>query len=148
VDDVDQLNMATDCCWKNQSHGDLLQYDFLPPGHWPSERVAAEQLAIAALLEGLDGDAQEPAWLTLARRLPSPLRAALIAELRSGNQLAGIASQGWPNDGSIVVNMRERFAAARQAPPPGVAWRQPNDPHYAREELSQKVDAVEFLIIT
>ena len=128
----------------------LLQYDFLPPGHWSSERVAEEQLAIAALLEGPDRDAtaSTPAWLTLAGRLPPSLRAALIAELRSGNQLAGVASQGWPNDGSIVVNMRERFSTARQKPPREVNWRAPNDPHYAREELSQKVDAVEFLIIT
>jgi len=140
--------MATDCCWKNNSSGNLLQYDFLPPSHWSSERVAAEQSAIAALLEGEDSDGGAPAWLTLARRLPSALRTALIAELHAGNQLAGIASQGWPNDGSIVANMRERFSAARQKPPPGVAWRAPNDPHYAREELSQKVDAVEFLIIT
>ncbi|MET0981315.1 MAG: hypothetical protein ABWY02_04395 [Telluria sp.] len=142
--------MATDCCWTNNSNGDLLQYDFLNPGDWSSERVAAEQSAIAALLESPHSDAREPApaWLMLARRLPAPLLAALVAELRAGNQLAGIGSQGWPNDGSIVVTMRERFAAARQALPPGVAWRQPNDPHYAREELSQKVGAVEFLIIT
>jgi hypothetical protein len=140
--------MATDCCWKNNSSGDLLQYDFLPPGHWSSERVAAEQLAIAALLEGPDSDGGAPPWLTLARRLPSPLRAALVAELHSGNQLAGIASQGWPNDGSVVVNMRERFSAARQELPREVNWRELNDPRYAREELSQKVNAVEFLIIT
>jgi hypothetical protein len=140
--------MATDCCWKNNSSGDLLQYDFIPPGHWSSERVAAEQLAIADLVEGADSDGGAPAWLTLARRLPSPLRTALLAELRAGNQLAGIASQGWPNNGSIVVNMRERFAAARQAPPRDVNWRELNDSHYAREELSQKVGSVEFLIIT
>ena len=125
-----------------------MQYDFLPPGHWSSERIAAEQSAIAALLEGADSDGAAPAWLKLARRLPAPLRTALIAELHAGNQLAGIASQGWPNDGSIVVNMRERFSAARREPPPGVLWRAPEDPHYAREELSQKVGSVEFLIIT
>jgi hypothetical protein len=140
--------MATDCCWKNNGNGDLLQYDFLPPSAWSSERIAAEQLAIAALVEGADSDGGAAAWLTLARRLPPPLRSALIAELRSGNQLAGIASQGWPNDGSIVVNMRERFSVARHEPPLEVSWREPNDPHYAREELSQKVDSVEFLIIT
>ncbi len=140
--------MATDSCWRNNSSGDLLQYDFLPPSHWPSERIAAEQLAIADLIEGADSDGAAQTWLTLARRLPSALRAALVAELRSGNQLAGIASQGWPNDGSIVVNMRERFSAARRETPPGVLWREPNDPRYAREELSQKVGSVECLIIT
>lgn len=80
--------------------------------------------------------------------MPAPLRAALLAELRAGNQMAGIGSTGWPNEGGIVVNLRKRFSAACHAPPAGVAWREPNDPHYAREELSQKVGGVEFLIIS
>ena len=141
------MNMASDCCWKDQGHGELLQYDFIAPGDWSRERVAAEQAAIAAALAEPDRDGAAPAWLTLTRRLPGSLLAALIAELRSGNQLVGITSQGWPNDGSIVVTMRDRFSAARQVPSAGVTWRELNDPHYAREELSQKVDAVEFLII-
>ncbi len=140
--------METDSAWKDNSAGDLQQYDFSRPNHWTSERVAAEQAEIAALLERADSDAGASGWLQLARRLPGALRAALIAELRAGNQLAGIGSTGWPNDGSIVVNMRDRFSAARHAPPPGVVWRELNDPHYAREELSQKVDSVEFLILT
>ena len=142
--------MKQDFAWKDNSDGDLLQYDFSPSSKWTGERVAAEQEAIAALLERADSDVgpAAPAWLRLAGRLPGPLRAALVAELRAGNQLTGIGSTGWPNAGSIVVNMRERFSAARQAPPPGVVWRELNDPHYCREELSQKVDSVEFLIIT
>jgi len=142
--------MAHDFAWKDNSNGDLLQYDFSWPIHWTSERVAAEQAAIAALLEGaeVEAGASVAGWLRLARRLPNSLQAALVVELGAGNQLAGIGSTGWPNDGSIVVNMRERFSAARQAPPPGVVWRELNDPHYAREELSQKVDLVESLIIT
>lgn len=136
--------------WKDSSDGGLLQYDFAPPSQWTPERVAAEQAVIAARLEDphfVAGSAT-PGWLRLARRLPAGLRIALVAELRAGNQLTGIASAGWPSEGSIVVNMRERFTTARQAPSPGVIWRELNDPHYAREELSQKVDEVEFLIIT
>ena len=140
------MNMASDC-WKDQGQGELLQYDFIAPNDWSSAQVAAEQAAIAAALAEPNGEGTAPAWLMLARRLPASVQAALIAELRSGNQIAGIASQGWPHDGSIVVTLRERFSAARQAPPAGVTWRELNDPHYAREELSQKVDAVEFLII-
>jgi hypothetical protein len=142
--------MENDLAWTDNSDGDLLQYDFSPPSLWTQERVAAEQAAIAALLKESDplAAASGPGWLRLAARLPGALRAALIAELLAGNRLTGIGSTGWPNDGSIVVNMRERFTAARQAPPPGVVWRESNDPHYAREELSQKVDSVESLIIT
>ncbi|HEX9173962.1 MAG TPA: hypothetical protein VF861_15020 [Telluria sp.] len=136
--------------WKDNSDGELLQYDFEPPSQWTPERVAAEQAEIAALLEQSHpaAGASAPGWLRLARRMPDELRTALIAELRAGNQLTGIASTGWPSEGSVVVNMRERFKAARRAPPPAVVWRQLDDPHYAREELSQKVDAIEFLIIT
>lgn len=136
--------------WKDNSDGELLQFDFAPPSRWTPERVAAEQAAIAALLEQSHPVPGEPApaWLPLLKRLPAALRTALIAELRAGNQVTGIASTGWPSEGSIVVNMRERFTAARRALPPAVVWRELDDPHYAREELSQKVDAVEFLIIT
>lgn len=141
--------MEHDSAWIDNSDGDLLQYDFFAPRHWSAERVGAEQAAIADLIEGVNGQdpAAAPGWLRLARRLPGPLRASLLAELRAGNQLTGIGSSGWPQDGSIVVNMRGRFSAARQAPPPGVTWRALEDAHYAREELRQQAGAVEFLIL-
>lgn len=142
--------MKKDLAWKDNSNGKLLQYDFSPPSQWPEDRTAAEQAATLALLEnlGLDGSSSKPGWLRLARGLPDALRIALIAELRAGNQLTSIGSTGWPSDGSIVVNMKKRFSAARYSPPPGVTWRELNDPHYCREELSQKVGLVEFLLIT
>ncbi|HBZ07266.1 MULTISPECIES: hypothetical protein [Massilia] len=142
--------MEHDAAWIDNSNGDLLQYDFFAPSHWTTERVGAEQAAIADLIDSVELQdlAPAPRWLQLARRLPGPLRAALLAELRAGNQLAGIGSAGWPGEGSIVVNMRDRFSAARHAPPFGVTWRAPEDAHYAREELRQRVGAVEFLILT
>lgn len=142
--------MKNDLAWKDNSSAGLLQYDFAPPNQWTRERVAAEQEAIANLVEGSNAKSASsaPAWLRLAMRLPDALRAALVIELRAGNQLTGIGSTGWPTESSVVVNLRERFSTVRQAPPSGVAWRELNDPHYCREELSQKVDSVEFLIIT
>ena len=138
-----------DPAWSEHSGDGFLQYDFAVPGHWTGERIATEQAAIAASIDAVDGDAglAAPGWLALARRLPGPLRAALTAELRAGNQLAGIGSAGWPSEGSIVVTVRARFSVARQAPPCGVRWRALDDPHYAREELSQRVGSVEFLIL-
>lgn len=142
--------MNSDDGWKDHSNGNGLQYDFVPPRHWTAERLAAEHAAIAAALEARDASCSEQpgGWLGLAQRLPASLRAALVAELRHGNQIAGIGSTGWPRAGSVVVNVRERFTAARQTPPAGVAWRQVNDQRYCREELSQKTASVEFLVIT
>ncbi|MBB3220054.1 hypothetical protein [Pseudoduganella umbonata] len=149
--------MTNGSAWIDNSGGGGLQYDFHPPGDWTNDRIMAEQAAIAALLEAsedteateADDDGMAAAgWLRLATRLPMGLRAALVAELRAGNRLAGIGSAGWPGEGSVVVNMRERFTAARYAPPPGVIWRELNDPQYAREELSAKAGSVEFLAIT
>ena len=137
--------MTVASAWIDNSGGGNLQYDFYPPGDWTGERIAAEQAAIAALLERDEGGPTAPGWRRLAARLPAALRQALVAELRAGNRLTGIGSTGWPAEGSIVVTMRERFTAARQAP--GVAWRQLDDPHYAREELCVKAGAVEFLAI-
>lgn len=141
--------MENDLAWSDHSDGDLLQYDFSPPGGWPGERVAAHQIAIAAMLDGPDpgAGASVPGWLRLAARLPAALRTALAAELRAGNQIAGIGSTGWPDNGSVVVNMRRRFTVARHAPPAGVSWRDIEDPHYACEEIRQKADSVEFLLI-
>ena len=140
--------MEHDSAWIDNSEGALLQYDFFAPRHWPPERVAAEQAAIAALIEAQAPATGAPGWLQLAQRLPAPIKAALLAELRAGNTLTGIGSTGWPDQGSIVVNLRDRLTAALRAPPPGLVWREPGDAHYAREELSQLVGGVAFLIIT
>jgi len=92
---------------------------------------------IALLERGVPTD--EQGWLNLAWRLPAGLRSALIKEL---------ADTGWPQMGSVVVTMRERFHATRRALPQGVSWREVNVPHYWREELSQSSGATEFLLIT
>lgn len=142
--------MENGSAWIDNSDGDFLQYSFSPPAHWTSERVAAEQAATIEAIEGtgVDADAAAPGWLRLARRLPDGLRAALVVELRVGNRLSGIGSSGWPHDGSVVVNLCERFSASRRALPAGVVWRELNDPHYAREELSAQAGSVASLIIT
>lgn len=139
-----------DQAWKDNSGGDLRQYDFSPPGNWSPERVAQEQAAILDTLAALDGAAgpAEEGWLGLARALPQALRDALVLELRAGNQLRAIGSTHWPQPNSIVVNVRDRFSAAKDQLPSEVHWRRLDDPHYCREELSQRVDAVEHLIIT
>jgi len=141
--------MDDDLAWQDNSGGRLLQYDFAPPAGWSAARIAAAHAAFAEALADRAATVGTPApgWLALARSLPAPLRAALLAELRAGNRLTAIGSTGWPSDGSIVVNLRERFMAARRGVPDGVRFRILDDPHYAREELSHKAGAVEFLIL-
>ena len=135
-----------DPAWADNGGDGILQYDFFPPAGWSDARIAQEQAAITAALDAPDAS-DAPGWLALARRLPDALRSVLVAELRGGNRIAGIGSGGWPHAGSIVVTLRARFTVARQALPECVRWRAPEDPHYAREELSQQAGGVEFLIL-
>lgn len=139
--------MRRESAWRDHGGGAMLQYDFVPPAQWSGARVAEEQLAIADAIAG-DAEAGDEGWLQLARRLPPALRKALVAELRAGNRLAGIGAAGWPDEGSIVVNLRDRFVTARHVLPPGVRWRQLDDPRYAREEMSLTVGPTAYLIIS
>ena len=119
---------------------DRLYNDCYPPVDWTDQQIAAEHDAIIALIEGPDNaSALIPPWLGLVRQLPDGLRNALLDELKAGNGLCQVSLADWPTYGSIVVNMRNRFSAARYTPPPGVRWKDVNDIHYCIEELSQKV---------
>lgn len=140
--------MENEGAWQSEGSGSIVQYDFIPPPSWTSARIAAQQMGIADTLEARDLQAPWPGWCDLLRRLPAALKASLVAELRAGNQIIGIGSTGWPNQGSIVVNLRERFYTVAHTRPAGVVWRELNDPHYAREELSERVGSAEFLILT
>lgn len=131
-----------------RAESDRLHNDCYPPVDWTDQQIAEHHAAIIALIEGsADGAALIPPWLGLVRQLPDGLRNALLDELRAGNGLCQVNLANWPSEGSIVVNMRNRFSAASQAPPPGVRWNDVNDIHYCMEELSQKVGLVEHLII-
>lgn len=142
-------SMATPPLWKDRSCGNFRQFDFVVPAGWTNQRKRVEQVAIIKSLENLGESAaqDEPEWLQLATRLPKALRQVLVAELCAGNRIAGIGALGWPNEGSIVVTMQERFSIARHDSPQEVTWRMLSDPHYAREEVTQRVDSTAFLLI-
>lgn len=117
--------------------------------------AAAEEMGILAALAAIDTGTcssslagQDPGWTALARRLPPELRAVLIDELRAGNAILGIGSAAWPVEGSVVVNMRDRFSSSKRTLSPVVRWRELNDPHYCREEFSQTYAGIEHLLIT
>jgi hypothetical protein len=137
--------------WKDNSDENTFQYNFFPPPNWSNDRIKEEQIIIIETLNNLDSRVlpeEKQNWVSLASRLPQELRRALIFELNLGNKITGIGSSNWPNHGSIVVNVSERFNAGSHSILPEVNWRTLNDPHYCREELSQKFQGVEHLIIT
>lgn len=143
--------MKNDHDWKDNSNGNSLQYDFLPPRNWNGDRIEVEQMRIIQALNNIENSEHpegKPDWISLARQLPHELRRALLLELNAGNKITGIGSSDWPNPGSIVVNVSDRFSHASHSVSPEVHWRNLNDPHYCREELRQKFHDVEYLIIT
>jgi hypothetical protein len=91
---------------------------------------------------------KDAVWLYLLSLLPDDLRQALLYELTSGNKIKNISSTDWPNAGSIVVNVFDRFHQADKYSNSNVKFRVLNDPHYWREELSQTVAGAEHIIIT
>jgi hypothetical protein len=142
--------MKKSTAWKDNSEGKVIQYDFVPPENWSDDRINEEQYRIIEMLSNIDNivaNNLQTGWLGLAIKIPLDLRGALIAELQSGNRLLGIGSSGWPNEGSVVINISQRFLDKDNALSPDVHWRRLDDPHYCKEELSQIVDGIEYLII-
>jgi len=73
----------------------------------------------------------------------------VVSELRAGNSLVGIGSSSWPSKGSIVATMDQCFTVARKSPPAGVVWDGHHKmPHSWREDLSQEVGDVVYLLMT
>jgi hypothetical protein len=135
---------------KNNSNGSAFQYDFIPPRNWDIERIDAEQKKIVEILKGLERGVppkDKLKWIDLASLMPGELRRVLILELNAGNKLAGIGSSDWPHQGSIVVNVRDCFNVVSHSASPEVHWRNMNDAHYCREELSQTFKGIVHLII-
>ena len=85
-------------------------------------------------------------WTKEVDKLPDDLKLILISELRHGNLITSISSTNWPQEGSIVVKLKDRFRKESK----NIAttkWRLLNDPHYCNEEISQTLENIEFLLI-
>ncbi len=138
--------------WIDNSGDGGMQFDYFPQAGWADPGVAATMQQMAGLIaDAVDARldaAGAPGWLQLILKMPDRLRGVLVAELRAGNFLSGVGSIDWPDHGSIVVNMRDRFTVARRAPPEGVMWRASDAPHFAREEVMQRQGAIAHLLIT
>jgi len=68
------------------------------------------------------------------RDLRPELKAILDQEIERGN-LVQEAGRGWPDDGSVFIQVRERFCARYQMAA-GVEFRTLNDPHWWEQEYS------------
>lgn len=127
---------------------DGLQYDFvLPPASASADLVCIAHEQAEQLDAALAGNSKVAPWTSLALEMPSALREVLRDELRRGNLLTGIGRGGWPSSQSIVGNLLQPVSMDSVTSHPPAVYRKPNDPHYAREEISQLVDGVEFMLL-
>lgn len=62
------------------------------------------------------------------------LRAVLDAELAAGNAIRD-TGRGWPDADSVIVTMQHPFRALPSPLPAGLAYGEPNDPHWWRAEV-------------
>lgn len=142
--------MPSERAWRAVVSDGLVHYDYVVPANWDAGRSAFERAQMIAALRSIDDAAGlQPGtgWLALAARLPCALRRLMLLELAAGNPLRAIGGSDWPTPGSVVVNFGQRFSNASQANGEGVCWRKLDDPHYCLEEISQRVDGIEYLLI-
>ncbi len=140
--------MKRESAWKEKSAGANIRWDFVVPAHMNKERMAEECARVLDELVAVDTDAEPGSWLALAHALPPPLRAALVRELQAGNRIARIERATWPSQGSIVVFMEERFHKANRGASAEVSWSAHNYPHSWREDMSQRVGGIDYVLMT
>lgn len=87
-----------------------------------------------------------PALAVLAN-LPAELRAALLTELRHGNEVVKVGPRDWPQPGSACVTVRHPFHPTSQYLDGPVHWRYISDPRHWMQELSQRCGDVEHLVV-
>lgn len=138
--------MAKEEVWKRMKKQNTLQYDFCPPKEWDTSRLLQENNKVADILNSLMYS-DDIEWAEIAKKLPNELIEILIAEINSGNQILEISTGSWPNTGSVVVRLRNRFSKVSRNYSPKSLWRKLDDPHYCLEEIAQVDNSVEHLII-
>ena len=84
-------------------------------------------------------------WLNLLKKLPRKLKICLLNEISFENALITICSSNWPDEGSVVALLSNKFRAKKFDK--DLHFRALNDPHYGNEEISYVEDNVTHLII-
>ncbi|WP_425252408.1 hypothetical protein ACPJXG_22635 [Janthinobacterium sp. NFX145] len=84
-------------------------------------------------------------WLNLLKKLPRKLKTCLLDEISFGNSLIALHSSGWPDEGSVVALLSNRFSTKKFDK--DLHFRALNDAHYCKEEISYVEDNVTHLMI-
>ena len=87
----------------------------------------------------------EIGWLILLKRLPEKLKIYLLDEITLGNSLITLNYSDWPEKRSVVALLRNKFR--KMEFDKDIHFRELNDPHYCKEEISYVEDNVTHLII-
>jgi hypothetical protein len=99
------------------------------------------------IIKMLNSNEEVPQWINVLRELPKELLEALIVELKMKNFIIDIGKSNYPDEGSIVVTLKNKFCEVAKKYSPKVVYHNPNDPHYWREELSQNHEGICHLLI-
>ena len=89
--------------------------------------------------------ASEIRWLNLLKKLPRKLKICLLDEISFENTLIALYSSDWPDEGSVVALLSNKFRTKEFDK--DLHFRELNDPHYCKEEISYVEDNVTHLII-
>ena len=89
--------------------------------------------------------ASEIRWLILLKKLPKKIKNCLLNEISLGNSLIALHSSDWPDEGSVVALLSNRFSTKEFDK--DLHFRELNDPHYCKEEISYIEDNVTHLMI-
>ena len=84
-------------------------------------------------------------WLNLLKKLPKKIKNCLLNEISLGNSLIAMHSSGWPDEGSVVALLSNKFRTKEFDK--DLHFRALNDAHYCKEEISYVEDNVTHLII-
>jgi len=83
--------------------------------------------------------------LELLKKLPEKLKICLFNEISLGNSLIALHYLNWPEQGSVVALLSKNFRMKEFDK--DLHFRELNDPHYCKEELSYVEGSVTHLII-
>lgn len=89
--------------------------------------------------------ASEIRWLNLLKKLPRKLKICLLDEIAFENTLIALYSSDWPDEGSVVALLSNKFRTKEFDK--DLHFRELNDAHYCKEEISYVEDNVTHLII-
>lgn len=89
--------------------------------------------------------ASEIRWLNLLKKLPRKLKICLLDEISFENTLIALYSSDWPDEGSVVALLSNKFKTKEFDK--DLHFRELNDAHYCKEEISYVEDNVTHLMI-